>query len=150
MSENRKMSDEITTNFQRATSFDDWIWVKDKAFSIQENTENCTFYVEWNALDNVFAVTSRTGSRGSQDVVDRSVTGAFSLSALHSIQATLQGINPEIQKLPSSLPKQPKGLTALFVGLKIPKNMSKVCKDLESHFTKVSTLVGNQVMNEVS
>ena len=137
-------------NFERATSFDDWMWVKDKAFSIQENPETSTYLVEWNALDNVFAVTNRIGSRGSQDETDRSITGAFSIPALHSIQITLQGINPSVQRLPSSIPKQPKGLTALFVGLQIPKNMKTVCRDLESYFTKVASQVGNQVLNEVS
>ncbi|GFR79352.1 histone-lysine N-methyltransferase SETMAR [Elysia marginata] len=136
-------------DFKRATSFDDWIWVKDKAFSVQENLETSKYFVEWNALDNVFAVTNRIGSRGSQDVEDRSVTGAFSIPALHSIQATLHGINPAVPKLPASIPRQPKGLSAVFVGLQIPKNMKKACKDLESYFSVCATQVGSQVLNEV-
>ena len=137
-------------NLERATSFDDWIWVKDKAFSLQETPEISKYFVEWNVLDNVFAVTNRIGSRGSKDEEDRSVTGAFSIPALHSIHTTLHGINPSVEKLPNSIPRQPKGLTALFVGLQIPKNMKNVCRDLESYFTVVATQVGNQVLNEVS
>lgn len=136
-------------NYQRATSFDDWVWVKDKAFSRTDGDRVSTFFVEWNDIECMFAVTSRFGNRVAKDTVDNSETGAFSVSALHGIHQTLHGLNPSVPKLPPRLPKEPKGLKAVFVGMQMPQNKATMCRDLEEYFTRAAEKVGPRVLHEV-
>ena len=143
-------TDKQTMNFQRATSFDEWVWVKDKAFTVSETEEVSHFLVQWNNVDCMFAVTSRCRSRVAQDETDHSNTDSFSIPAIFSIHNTLLGINSDIPRLPKALPKEPRGLKAILVGMQIPSNMDPLCKDLENYFIKTSQVVGSTILHQVS
>lgn len=137
-------------NVARTTLYDDWVWIKDKAFFVKESSCLPTYMVEWNDVDCMFAVTSRFGSRLARDTEDRSQTEAFSITALHGIGETLHALNPNVPKLPSNLlPKEPRGLTAMFVGVQMPQNLSDLCRDLEEYFTIAAENLGLQVVHEV-
>jgi hypothetical protein len=137
-------------NVQRTTSYDDWVWVKDKAFCVSNGDTKVTFMVEWNNLDYMFAVTSRLGTRVARDTEDKSKTGTFTINALHSIGETLHGLNCSVPKQPSDLlPKEPKGLKAVFVGLQVPQDVTVLCRELENYFTKAAEILGLQVVHEV-
>ena len=138
-------------DLKRENSLDEWVWIKDKAFTVSENDSIPTFFVEWNNFQKVFAVTCRRQSRVANDETDQSNTDTFSLPAIFNIHRTLCGINKQMPELPN-LPKEPRGFKAMLYGggVYYPRDMEKHCTTLQDYLLKVANTVGVNILQQVS
>ena len=135
-------------DFKRASSVDEWVWIKDRAFSIEKEESIPLFMVEWNYEENFFAITCRTQNRIARDEVDNSKTDTFSILAINSIHKTLCGVNKNMPQLPK-LPKEPKGFKAMLYSIQIPTDMKKVCSELEIYLARAAETTGSSILQEV-